>query len=175
MCLHCRGISWHSFDYLSSGRSDFFVSFSELYASNKSIIEVAESLRLSEFVRLMKTSGLSSELNSTARYTIFIPSDQAFSALPPDTLKELEGDKELLRDTLLLHIASGKIVTEAMKDNSKIATLDGSGELRINIVDDGEVSLGKTFSPWCINKDLSSGVFVPGQPKRGIGRVAGTA
>ena len=95
----------------------------------------------------MKTSGLSSELNSAARYTIFIPSDQAFSALPLDTLKELEGDKELLRDTLLLHIASGKIVTEAMKDNSKIATLDGSGELRINIVDDGEVSLGKTFSP----------------------------
>jgi len=131
----------------------------ELYASNKSIIEVAESLRLSEFVRLMKTSGLSSELNSTARYTIFIPSDQAFSALPPDTLKELEGDKELLRDTLLLHIASGKIVTEAMKDNSKIATLDGSGELRINIVDDGETIVAQGGEIVLPNQGASNGII----------------
>jgi len=131
----------------------------ELYASSKSIIEVAESLRLREFVRLMKTSGLSSELNSTARYTIFIPSDQAFSALPPDTLKELEGDKELLRDTLLLHIASGKIVTEAMKDNSKIATLDGSGELRINIVDDGETIVAQGGEIVLPNQGASNGII----------------
>ena len=115
------------------------VSFSELYTSDKSLIEVAESLRLREFVRLMKSSGLSSELNSIARYTVFVPSDQAFSALPPGTLEELAGDKELLRDTLMLHIAEGKIVAEAMKDNFKITSLDSSGELWVNVVDEGEV------------------------------------
>lgn len=100
---------------------------------------MAESLGLGEFARLMKTSGLSSELDSDARYTAFVPSDQAFSALPPDTLKELTNNKEVLRETLMLHLASGKIVTETMKDNRKIITLDGSQELRINVADDGEV------------------------------------
>lgn len=87
----------------------------------------------------MKSSGLSSELNSITRYTVFAPSDQAFSALPPGTLEELAGDKELLRDTLMLHIAEGKIVAEAMKDNFKITSLDGSGELWVNVADEGEV------------------------------------
>ena len=91
----------------------------------------------------MKSSGLSSELSSVARYTVFAPSDQAFSALPPGTLEELASDKELLRDTLMLHIADGKIVTEAMKDNRKITSLDGSEELCVNVVEEGEVCLLK--------------------------------
>ena len=100
---------------------------------------MAESLRLNKFVQLFKASGLSSELDYGSRYTVFAPSDEAFSALPPETLDELENDKDLLRDTLKLHIATGKIVTEAMKDHSKISSLDGSEELWINVVDDGEV------------------------------------
>lgn len=109
-------------------------SFSELYTSDKNIMDVAESLGLGEFVRLMKASGLSSELASDARYTVFAPSDQAFNALPPETLEE-----ETLRETLLLHLVSGKIVTESMEDNRMITTLDGSQELRINVADEGEV------------------------------------
>ena len=87
----------------------------------------------------MKTSGLSSELDPDARYTAFVPSDQAFSALPAETLKELFNNKKILRETLRLHLASGKIVTETMTDNRKITTLDGSQELRINVADDGKV------------------------------------
>ena len=117
---------------------DSFISFSELYTSDKDIIEVAETLSLSEFARLMKTSGLSSELDSDKRYTAFIPSNQAFSSLPPETLEELKSNKEILRETLLLHLASGKIVTEVMKDNEKITTLDGS-QLRINVAKEGQV------------------------------------
>lgn len=102
-------------------------------------MEAAESLGLGEFTKLMKVSGLSSELDSDARYTAFVPTDQAFSALPSETLKELANNKEVLRETLLLHLAAGKIVTETMKDNEKIITLDGSQELRINVADEGEV------------------------------------
>lgn len=111
----------------------------ELHASNKSLIEVAESLSLRQFVRLMNLSGFSSKLESVTRCTFFVPSDQAFAALPPEKLTELESDLELLRSTLMLHVAHGKIVTEAMKDNSKITTLDEVEQLRINVVDDGEV------------------------------------
>jgi len=116
------------------------ISFSELYTSNKKIMEVAESLDLGEFTKLMKASGLSSELDADTRYTAFVPSDQAFSALPKETLEELANNKEILRETLLLHLAAGKIVTETMKDNRKIITLDGSQELRINVAEDGEVT-----------------------------------
>lgn len=103
-------------------------------------MEVAESLGLGEFTKLMKASGLSSELDSDARYTAFVPSDDAFSALPSETLKELANNKEILRETLLLHLAARKIVTETMKDNKKIITLDGSQELRISVAEDGEVT-----------------------------------
>ena len=103
-------------------------------------MEVAESLGLGEFTKLMKASGLASELDSDTRYTAFVPSDQAFSALPSETLEELANNKEMLRETLLLHLAAGKIVTETMKDNRKITTLDGSQELRINVAEDGEVT-----------------------------------
>ena len=103
-------------------------------------MEVAESLGLVEFTKLMKASGLSSELDSDTRYTAFVPSDQAFSALPSETLEDLANNKEILRETLLLHLAAGKIVTETMKDNRKITTLDGSEELRINVAEDGEVA-----------------------------------
>ena len=103
-------------------------------------MEVAESLGLVEFTKLMKASGLSSELDSDTRYTAFVPSDQAFSALPSETLDELANNKEILRETLLLHLAAGKIVTETMKDSRKIITLDGSHELRINVAEDGEVA-----------------------------------
>ena len=102
-------------------------------------MEVTESLGLGEFTRLMKASGLASELDSDARYTAFVPSDEAFSTLPSETLEELANNKEVLRETLLLHLAAGKIVTETMKDNRKIITLDGSQELRINVAEDGEV------------------------------------
>ena len=115
------------------------IFFSELYTSDKNIMDVAESLGLGEFTKLMKTSGLSSELDSDARYTAFVPTDQAFSALPSETLKELANNKEVLRETLLLHLAAGKTVTETMKDNGKIITLDGSQELRVNVADEGEV------------------------------------
>lgn len=131
----------------------------ELYTSNKNITKVAESLRLNKFVRLFKASGLSSELDHGSRYTVFAPSDKAFSALPPETLDELENDKDLLRDTLKLHIATGKIVTEAMKDHSKISSLDGSEELWINVVDDGEtivVQGGEIVLP---NKGASNGII----------------
>lgn len=103
-------------------------------------MEVAESLGLGEFTKLMKASGLSSELDADTRYTAFVPSDQAFSTLPKETLEELANNKEILRETLLLHLAAGKIVTETMKDNRKIITLDGSQELRINVAEDGEVT-----------------------------------
>lgn len=109
-------------------------------------MEVAESLGLGEFTKLMKASGLSSELDSDARYTAFVPSDDAFSALPSETLKELANNKEILRETLLLHLAAGKIVTETMKDNKKIITLDGSQELRINVAEDGEVTQQRLIS-----------------------------
>lgn len=131
----------------------------ELHTSNKSITEVAESLRLREFVRLMKASGMSSKMDSMTRCTFFVPSDQAFAALPPEKLKELENDLELLRSMLMLHIASGKIVTEAMIDNSKITSLDDSAQLRINVVDDGQTIViqgGEIILP---NQGASNGII----------------
>lgn len=107
----------------------------ELYTSNKSITELAESLKLNRFVSLLNLTDLSSDLDSSKRYTVFAPNDQAFASLSPEALEELANDKELLRDTLMMHISKGKIVTEAMNDKDKITSLGGTEELWVNVID----------------------------------------
>lgn len=112
---------------------------SELYTSNKSITELAESLKLNRFVSLLNLTDLSSDLDSSTRYTVFAPNDQAFASLSPEALEELANDKELLRDTLMMHISKGKIVTEAMNDKDKITSLGGTEELWVNVIDNRRV------------------------------------
>ena len=94
---------------------------------------------MNRFVSLLNLTDLSSDLDSSTRYTVFAPNDQAFASLSPEALEELANDKELLRDTLMMHISKGKIVTEAMKDKDKITSLGGTEELWVNVIDDRRV------------------------------------
>lgn len=106
--------------------------------SLKSISEQAASTAdLSEFSQAFRKSGLAESLNSTGPYTVFMPSNEAFDALPGDTFDDLlkPENKQQLADILNNHIVAGKLDTATLQDGSTIKTL-GNEQLEVSKKDD---------------------------------------
>ncbi len=80
--------------------------------------------QLTTFHRLAKVAGLDDTLNGTGPYTVFAPSDAAFSAVPAKTLETLSADKEKLAAVLRYHVLAGKVTAEQVK-NGPVKTLQG--------------------------------------------------
>jgi uncharacterized surface protein with fasciclin (FAS1) repeats len=80
----------------------------------------ARSPKLSTLARLINEAGLADTLRGTGPFTVFAPSDEAFKAVPPETLAKLAADKELLRSVLTYHVVVGKMsAAEVQTGNAK--------------------------------------------------------
>ncbi|NQS77845.1 MAG: fasciclin domain-containing protein [Methanoculleus bourgensis] len=78
----------------------------------------------STFVRALDASRLEGLLTGPGPYTVFAPTDEAFSRLPPGTLDELfEDPKGNLAEILLYHVAPGEYPAS---EDATIATVQGS-------------------------------------------------
>jgi uncharacterized surface protein with fasciclin (FAS1) repeats len=78
----------------------------------------------STFVRALDASRLEGLLTGPGPYTVFAPTDEAFSRLPPGTLDELfEDPKGNLAEALLYHVAPGEYPAS---EDATIATVQGS-------------------------------------------------
>src|SRR5271163_1180571 len=68
---------------------------------------------LTQFALMMKGSDLGTFLSSRGPFTVFAPTDAAFSKLPPGTLAQLllPENKVRLQDILLFHVMNGKRLT----------------------------------------------------------------
>jgi uncharacterized surface protein with fasciclin (FAS1) repeats len=86
-------------------------------------------------------SDLDQILSRTGPFTIFAPSDLAFTRLEAGTVDQLllPENKANLTDLLNHHIVEGKWKLLDLKDGDKLKTLNGK-ELSVSIVD-GKVSL----------------------------------
>jgi uncharacterized surface protein with fasciclin (FAS1) repeats len=74
---------------------------------------VAANPILTKFAAMVQASDLGTFLSSRGPFTVFAPTDSAFSKLPPgllDTLLRPE-NKERLQDILLFHVVNGKRLT----------------------------------------------------------------
>jgi uncharacterized surface protein with fasciclin (FAS1) repeats len=89
----------------------------------------ARAPQLSTLNRLIDESGLAATLQGSGPYTLFAPSDEAFSKLPPATLAALEQDKEKLRALLSYHLVAGELRAADVK-NGNAKSLQG-GELAL--------------------------------------------
>lgn len=71
---------------------------------------VATTRILSKFASVIQSSDLGTFLSSKGPFTLFAPTDSAFSKLAPGTLDALlrPENKERLQDILLFHIVQGK-------------------------------------------------------------------
>ena len=68
----------------------------------------------STLVELVTAAGLGETLSGTGPFTVFAPTNEAFAAVPADTLAALAADPTgALTDVLKLHVISGKVDSAA--------------------------------------------------------------
>ena len=84
---------------------------------------------LSTFVKALAAADLTATLSGPGPYTVFAPTDDAFSRLPPDTLAQLmkPENKALLAKVLTYHVVQGTIDFTALKQ--QIAAGNGTATL----------------------------------------------
>jgi len=91
------------------------------------MLDIADSINTNrittQFAAMLQSSEMATFLSSRGPFTVFLPTDSAFSKLPPGTLDALlrPENKERLQDILLYHVVNGKAWTS--KDLQTATTL----------------------------------------------------
>jgi uncharacterized surface protein with fasciclin (FAS1) repeats len=90
------------------------------------IVSIAEaSGSFNTLTSLLKTAGLADALRQPGPYTVFAPTDQAFAALPPDVLQQLQQpeNRETLIKILRYHVVSGDLPADKLT-SGEVKTLE---------------------------------------------------
>jgi uncharacterized surface protein with fasciclin (FAS1) repeats len=106
------------------------------------------------FVKAVQAAGLTDTLKGPGPFTVFAPTDHAFSKLPPGTLDELMKDKVRLAQVLTYHILPGETLVAQFKpgpaktvqgnmltltsDNGKV-TVDNANVIQSDVTADNGV------------------------------------
>ena len=92
----------------------------------KTITEtVVESGRFDTLESLVISADLAETLSGKGPYTVFAPTDKAFSKVPAETLEALGNDPDALRRVLLYHVADGRYPAARVVRKRSIKTLAG--------------------------------------------------
>lgn len=87
-----------------------FVKKSSSSSLNANILDTANSNgNFKTLMAVIKQAGLDSILSGPGPFTVFAPTDEAFSKLPNGKVDELLKDPKTLKDLLLLHVHPGKM------------------------------------------------------------------
>jgi uncharacterized surface protein with fasciclin (FAS1) repeats len=90
------------------------------------IVEVAEADgRFTTLLTALNAAGLTNTLEGAGPFTVFAPTDEAFAALPADTLNQLLADPTQLANILRYHVAQGETTAEQIESLPSITTLEG--------------------------------------------------
>ncbi|MER3491694.1 MAG: beta-Ig-H3/fasciclin [Mastigocladus sp. ERB_26_2] len=90
------------------------------------IVSIAEaSGSFNTLTSLLRTAGLADALRQPGPYTVFAPTDQAFAALPPDVLQQLQQpeNRETLIKILRYHVVAGELPAEKLT-SGEVKTLE---------------------------------------------------
>ncbi|KAK3776327.1 hypothetical protein RRG08_039913 [Elysia crispata] len=103
----------------------------ESLAAADPIPGVAEKLGLTELVKLVIKAGLKDTLESAGPFTVFGPTNDAFSNLP-EWVKEQISNVTVLGAVLKFHVLPGKVDSKSLSNELQVATVEGT-QLRINL------------------------------------------
>lgn len=133
----------------------------------------------STLVDLVTTAGLAETLSGDGPFTVFAPTNDAFAAVPAETLEALGADTEALTAVLTYHVVAGKVMAADLSDGQVVTTVEGT-TFTVNIADDGAVTLtdgaGQTIE--VVDTDIEAtngvihvvgGVLLPGDPAALLG------
>lgn len=92
-------------------------------------------------VAAVTAAGLAETLGGAGPFTVFAPTNAAFSALPAGTLEDLlkPENKEKLAAILTYHVVAGKVMSTDLTDGMKTTTVNGK-EITIG-VKEGKVTV----------------------------------
>ncbi len=78
---------------------------------------IAADSNLSTLKALIDKTGLKQTLQSTSEFTMFAPTNAAFTAVPADKLAKIQANVDLLTQVLNFHLVSGKYKIDSLPDN----------------------------------------------------------
>jgi uncharacterized surface protein with fasciclin (FAS1) repeats len=96
------------------------------------IVEAASSAGIfNTLVAAVKAADLVDTLKSPGPFTVFAPTDEAFSKVPKETLDALLKDTAKLKSILTFHVVEGRMMASDLAQHEYLTTVSG-GELRID-------------------------------------------
>jgi uncharacterized surface protein with fasciclin (FAS1) repeats len=75
--------------------------------------------------KLLANADLIETIKGEGPFTVFAPTDTAFAAVPPETLKALLADKAKLKKVLLYHVVPGTVMASQLKAG-RLKTAEGA-------------------------------------------------
>jgi uncharacterized surface protein with fasciclin (FAS1) repeats len=103
----------------------------------KNIVEIAsENTNFTTLVAAVVAAGLAETLSGNGPFTVFAPTNEAFSKLPAGTVESLlkPENKEKLAAILTYHVVSGKVMSKDLSNGQKATTVNGQ-EVTVTIAD----------------------------------------
>jgi uncharacterized surface protein with fasciclin (FAS1) repeats len=98
--------------FVAAGLSPSQASSHGSTSTKADIVDTAVSAgNLNTLVTAVKAAGLVETLKGTGPFTVFAPTDAAFSKIPKAKLDALLADKEALRAVLTYHVVPGKVMS----------------------------------------------------------------
>ncbi len=105
--------------------------------SDQNIMQTLANKNFTTLVQLINVAGLEKVLAEEGAFTVFAPTDKAFSELPEGTAPALINNTPELKKVLTYHVVAGKILMKKDLENmTSIKTLEGE-ELTINVTANG--------------------------------------
>ena len=100
------------------------------------VVVASNTPSLSTLVTAVKAASLVDTLNGTGPYTVFAPTNEAFTALPAGTLDTLLKPENVdkLKSILTYHVVAGNVMSSDLKDGQVITTVQGE-KLTVSIMD----------------------------------------
>jgi uncharacterized surface protein with fasciclin (FAS1) repeats len=107
----------------------------------KNLVETAiESGKFNTLIKVIRETDLFDTLSKEGPYTIFAPTDEAFSRLPSKTFQDFLTDKEKLTEVLTSHVIAKKVMSSEVVNIKSVKMVNGK---KINIKKSKCVKIGK--------------------------------
>jgi uncharacterized surface protein with fasciclin (FAS1) repeats len=107
---------------------------------------------------LMETAGLADILKGDGAYTVFAPTDNAFTQISPESLAALKNDPKKLEELLKYHVVAGTLKPSDMATLTKTNTLGG---VPISITVNGDTTTINGVKVEKSDGESSNGVIYP--------------
>ncbi|WP_292519415.1 fasciclin domain-containing protein [Methanoculleus sp.] len=93
----------------------------------KSIIETLEdSENLTVFLELLRIAGMEPMLRERGPFTVFVPTDEAFSRVQKDRMDELRQDADKLLLIMSYHVVPGQFTSEDLRGLAAVRSSIGT-------------------------------------------------